>query len=125
MSDLRELLHWAADQAADYRESLGDRAVQPSVDVEAVRKTLGDLEDHPASALEVLEQLVDVVTPALTATAGPRYFGFVTGGARDVATAADVLTTGWDQLAYNQLSSPAAAIAEEVVGTWLKDLLQL
>ena len=125
MSELRELLHWAADQAADYRESLADRPVQPVVDVEAVRKALGDLDDDPTPVRAVLDQLVDAVTPALTATAGPRYFGFVTGGARDVATAADVLTTGWDQLAYNQLSGPAAAIVEDVAGAWLKELLQI
>ena len=125
MTELRELLRWAADQAADYRASLADRPVQPPVDVDALRKALGDLDDRPAPATEVVEQLVDAVSPALTATAGPRYFGFVTGGALDAATAADVLTTGWDQLAYNHLSGPAAAIVEEVVGVWLKDLLHL
>src|SRR5436190_4743470 len=125
MAELRVLLRWVADQAADYRESLAERPVQPPVDVETVRKALGDLEDGPTPSRDVLDQLVEAVTPALTATAGPRYFGFVTGGARDVATAADVLTTGWDQLGYNQLSSPTVAIVEEVAGTWLKDVLQL
>ncbi|HEX4819227.1 MAG TPA: aminotransferase class V-fold PLP-dependent enzyme [Acidimicrobiales bacterium] len=125
MTELRELLRWAADRAADYRTSLADRPVQPPVDVDAIRKALGDLDDAPTDPQGVLEQLVDAVTPALTATAGPRYFGFVTGGALDAATAADVLTTGWDQLAYNQLSGPAAAIVEEVVGAWLKELLGL
>jgi glutamate/tyrosine decarboxylase-like PLP-dependent enzyme len=125
VGELRELLTWAADRAAEYRESLAERPVQPPVDVETVRKALGDLEDGPTPAQDVLDQLVEAVTPALTATAGPRYFGFVTGGARDVATAADVLTTGWDQLGYNQLSSPAVAIVEEVAGAWLKDVLQL
>src|SRR5438270_904529 len=31
MSELRELLRWAADQAASYRESLAERSVQPPV----------------------------------------------------------------------------------------------
>ena len=125
MSELREVLRWAADQAATYRESLPERPVQPPVDVDAVRKALGDLENEPVPASEVLEQLVDAVTPAMTATAGPRYFGFVIGGALDAATGADVLTTGWDQPAYNQLSAPAAAIVEEVVGRWLEELLHI
>ena len=56
---------------------------------------------------------------------GPRYFGFVTGGSLDAATCADVLTTGWDQLAFNPTSSPAAAAVEEVVGDWLKQALGL
>ena len=71
------------------------------------------------------DHLIEAVTPALTGTAGPRYFGFVIGGALDSATGADVLATGWDQPAYNHLSSPAAAIVEEVAGEWLKDLLRI
>jgi len=42
----------------------------------------------------------------MVATTGPRYFGFVVGGALDAATAADMLAVGWDQPAYNHLSSP-------------------
>jgi glutamate/tyrosine decarboxylase-like PLP-dependent enzyme len=63
--------------------------------------------------------------PVLTGNAGPRYFGFVVGGALPAATCADVLTTGWDQLAFNPASSPAAAVVEEVVGAWLKEALAL
>src|SRR5439155_2345126 len=99
------------------------RPVQPPVDADTVRKGLGELTDEGAPAHEVLHQLTDAVTPVLTATAGPRYFGFVVGGALDSATGADVLATGWDQPAYNGLSSPSAAIVEEVAGEWLKALL--
>src|SRR5688500_13240488 len=113
---------WAASEGAAFRESLDERPVQPSLDIEAVRKALGDLEDGPTPARDTLQQLVDAVTPALTGTAGPRYFGFVTGSALDAPTGAEILVTGWDQLAYNHLSSPAAAIVEEVTGEWLKDL---
>src|SRR5207302_10590106 len=59
------------------------------------------------------------------ATTGPRYFGFVVGGALDAASAADILTTGWDQPAFNAVTSPAAAVVEDVAGTWLKELLGL
>jgi glutamate/tyrosine decarboxylase-like PLP-dependent enzyme len=36
-----------------------------------------------------------------------------------------MLAVGWDQPAYNHLSSPASAVAEEVAGAWLIDLLGL
>ncbi|MEY2433140.1 MAG: hypothetical protein QOC92_2865 [Acidimicrobiaceae bacterium] len=125
MTELRDVLAWAADEAASYRESLDDRPVQPPVDVDAVRAALGELADGPVPATVALKQLADAVTPALTGTAGPRYFGFVIGGALDSATGADVLVTGWDQPAYNHLSSPASAIVEEVAGEWLRELLGL
>jgi glutamate/tyrosine decarboxylase-like PLP-dependent enzyme len=73
----------------------------------------------------VVEQLADVVEPALVASVGPRYFGFVVGGALDAATAADLLTTSWDQVAFNAATSPAAAAVEDVVGQWLKDIFGL
>jgi glutamate/tyrosine decarboxylase-like PLP-dependent enzyme len=122
LTELRKLLAWAAEEAAAYRESLDDRPVQPPVDVDAVRAALGELADGPVPASVALEQLVEAVTPSLTGTAGPRFFGFVVGGALDSATGAEVLTTAWDQPAYNHLSSPAAAIVEEVAGQWLKEL---
>ena len=123
MSDLDDLLAWAANHAARYRASVGNRPVQPPVDAEAIRKALGDLADAPTTPRAAVEQLADAVSDSVTASAGPRYFGFVTGGALDSATAADILAIGWDQLAYNSLSSPAAAVVEEVAGEWLKELL--
>jgi glutamate/tyrosine decarboxylase-like PLP-dependent enzyme len=73
----------------------------------------------------VVEQLADVVEPALVASVGPRYFGFVVGGALEAATGADILTTGWDQVGFNAATSPAAAAVEDVVGQWLKDIFGL
>jgi glutamate/tyrosine decarboxylase-like PLP-dependent enzyme len=73
----------------------------------------------------VVEELAETIEPTLVATTGPRYFGFVNGGVLDAATAADILTTGWDQNAYNPITSPGAAVVEEVTGDWLKDLLNL
>jgi len=49
----------------------------------------------------------------------------VTGGALDAATCADILATGWDQCAFTTVLSPAAAVVEEVAGSWLTQLLGL
>ncbi len=59
------------------------------------------------------------------ATPGPRYFGFVVGGSQPAALAADWLTSAWDQNAGLYVMSPAAAVAEEVVGRWLVELFGL
>ena len=106
---LRDLLARAATCAADHREGAGARPVFPNgVDLAAVRAALGNLGDEPTPAAAVVDELTRAVEPALVATTGPRYFGFVVGGALDAATAADVLTTGWDQPAFNAFTSPAA-----------------
>jgi glutamate/tyrosine decarboxylase-like PLP-dependent enzyme len=126
MSQLRELLRRTADRVADYRMSAGDRPVAPPFDSAELHAALGGpLPAAGADPSAVIERLATAVEPALTATVGPRYFGFVVGGSLDSATCADVLTTGWDQMAFTATSSPVAAAVEEIVGEWLKQALGL
>ena len=125
-SGLRPLLVRAAERAAAFREAVAERPVAPEVDVERFRTEFGGpLPDKGTDAETVVDELVEMVEPALVATPGPRYFGFVMGGALDAATAADILTTGWEQVGFNGVTSPASALVEEIVGTWLKDALGL
>ena len=122
--DLSDLLAAAAAEAAAFRASLGDRAVAEPVDNVALREGFGtDLPLEPATPDVVLDELVKAAGPGLVATAGPRFFGFVIGGALPGATAADVLTAGWDQCGFNATLSPAAVAAEQVAGGWAKQLL--
>ena len=106
--------------------SAGDRPVAPPFDSAELRAALGGpLPEEGTDPSAVIERLAAAVEPALTTTVGPRYFGFVVGGALDTATCADVLTTGWDQMAFTATSSPVAAAVEEIVGEWLKQALGL
>lgn len=85
----------------------------------------GPLPEEPTDPDDVLTKLLRAADGAITGTAGPRYFGFVIGGALPAASAAEVLTTGWDQAAYNEVLSPAAGAAERAAGGWAKELLGL
>jgi glutamate/tyrosine decarboxylase-like PLP-dependent enzyme len=73
----------------------------------------------------VLERLVTAADPGLVASPGPRYFGFVVGGALPVTVAADWVVSAWDQNAAAQVMSPAAAAVEDVCRRWLLELLGL
>ena len=77
----------------------------------------------PTPPAAVLDDLVAAADPGITATVGPRYFGFVIGGALPAATAADMMALGWDQIAFNATLSPASIAAEQVAGRWAKELL--
>ncbi len=126
MTDQRALLVRTAEQMAAYRDRAGTTRVGPSFDPDTVRASFGGpLPEAGEAPEEVVDRLLAAAEPALVTSTGPRYFGFVIGGALDAATCADMLTAGWDQNAFNSTSSPAAAIAEEVAGVWLKDLLGL
>ena len=83
------------------------------------------LSDDGEDPRAVIEDLAHDVEPGLVASAGPRYFGFVIGGALPVAVAADWLTSAWDQNGGGYVVSPALSVAEEVAAGWVRDLLGL
>ena len=77
------------------------------------------------AAESVIESLAASVGPATVASAGPRYFGLVTGGSLPVALAADWLVSAWDQNAFNRATSPGAAAVEEAAQALVLDALGL
>lgn len=124
MKELRSALHDVVDHISDYRAGLTTSRVTPSASRADVRESLGGaLPDHGAPLEDVVSELIAGATPGLMASAGPRYFGFVVGGSIDAALAADLLTSGWDQVGFNEALSPAALACEDVAGAWLKELL--
>lgn len=125
MNGLRPALERAFAVIADYREGLPDAHVGPALRRDDVRQALGELPENPSSLDDVIDELVAAAERGLTASAGPRYFGFVVGGSLDAALVADLLASGWDQVAFNEAMSPTAVAFEDVAGQWLKELLRL
>ena len=109
-----------------YLSSIAERPVWATATLPGLRRSLGGpLPVDPRPMVDVIEQLAAAVGPGLVATAGPRYFGFVTGGSVPASVAADWLATAWDQNAGLFVMSPAASVVEEVAGGWLRELLGL
>ena len=122
----RALLRRTADLAADFLESLDERPVAAAAGREALLAALGGpLPNAGTPALDVIEDLVQAADPGVVAMAGPRYFGFVIGGSLPAALAADWMTSAWDQNSGIFIGGPAASVVEEVVGSWLGELLGL
>jgi glutamate/tyrosine decarboxylase-like PLP-dependent enzyme len=91
-----------------------------------MRARLDDrLPDDGDDPTAVIDALVAALEPGLVAAGGPRYFGFVTGGALPAALAADWIVSAVDQNAATYVMSPAAATVEAVTGAWILDLLGL
>jgi len=125
MESYSDLLQRAASVAACYRASLAEGRVS-TTGVDAPGPAFArPLPAGPTAPGDVLDALVAAAEGGLVATAGPRFFGFVIGGSLPGATAAEIVAAGWDQCAFNAVTSPAAAMAETVAGGWLKELLGL
>ena len=121
------LLRDAADRAAAYLAALDERAVGADPDAVArLAKALDQpLPNGPTDAASILTFLDEAASPATVASAGGRYFGFVTGGALPATLAANVLAGAWDQNGFSYVSSPAIACIEAAALRWLKDVLRL
>jgi glutamate/tyrosine decarboxylase-like PLP-dependent enzyme len=123
-SDMSDVFGRAAALAAAFRDSLPDRRVASEVDLAgALALFSDDLPADPTDPVEVVDELARRADPGIVASAGPRFFGFVNGGGLPAASAADMLTIGWDHPAFNAVLSPASAAAELVAGGWVKELL--
>ena len=124
--EIDAVLERAAGLGREFMAGLAERPVGPPVAVETLRQALGgplpDAGEDPRAVLDTLARAAD---PGLVASAGPRYFGFVTGGALPAALGADWLTSAWDQNAWTYVASPAASVVEETAGRWIVELLGL
>ena len=122
MSALRR----AAALAEDHLDGLAGRGVGALTSYEDVLAALDEpLPEEGEDATSVVERLAQVLGPATVASPGPRYFGFVTGGALPAALGADWLASAWDQNGFTRTSSPAAAAVETAAERWVLEALGL
>ena len=120
------LLAEAGQRARSYLSTIGDRPVAPPPAALAALERL----DFPLPAegldpVAVLRMIDETGSPATVASAGPRYFGFVTGGALPVAVAVSWLLAAWDQNIGLSVMSPAGARLDDLALRWVIELLGL
>jgi glutamate/tyrosine decarboxylase-like PLP-dependent enzyme len=122
----KALLELTAARSARYAAEVNRRRVPPAPqDIARLEALGGPLPQTSSDPKEVVALLDDIGSPATVATAGGRYFGFVTGGALPAAVAANWLAAIWDQNAALSVMSPVAAKIEEIVLAWMLELFGL
>ena len=125
-SRLRETLGAVLEHALAHIENLDNSPVAATADLSTLRWRLGrQLAAEGIPAEQVIEELVRDVDGGILGSAGGRFFGWVVGASMPAALGADWLTSAWDQNGALYATAPAAAVVEEVVGAWLKDILGL
>lgn len=98
------------DTALDAARGFADRFLAGLDTHAAAQASTPDAPSPPDGiGLEAALALVERdVVPHLSGSPGPRYFGFVTGGATPEALAADWIASAWDQNVSNRIGSIAA-----------------
>ena len=107
-------------------EGLEHCPVAATASLDALRERIGKpFAENGIAPDRVITELAEDVEGGIMGSAGGRYFAGVKGGALPAALAADWLAAAWDQNAVLYSTGPAAAIVEETVGAWLKDIFGL
>jgi glutamate/tyrosine decarboxylase-like PLP-dependent enzyme len=123
---MNPLLADASARAIRYLEQLNERSVAPSSQAVAALRAFDEpFPAAPTSPTETLRLLDEVGSPATTAMAGPRFFGFVIGGSLPVTLAANWLAGAWDQNTGLFRPTPGTSYLEQIALRWLLDVLHL
>ena len=118
---LRQVL----DAAGPYLDSLPHRLVYDTESEPRLADLRGPLPEAGLGTEEAVRRLLDVGTATATASAGPRFYHFVIGGATPASLAADWTTSLLDQMAGMRASSMLAHSVETTVIDWLRQLFGL
>jgi glutamate/tyrosine decarboxylase-like PLP-dependent enzyme len=119
-------LERATELALSYLGSLDTASVATTVPLaELRRRFVCPLPDAGVDPVTVIDELARDTAGGLLGSAGGRFYGWVIGAGLPAALAADWLTATWDQNAGLFACGPAAAVVEEVCGSWLKEVLGL
>ncbi len=126
MSEDREALECAVQHAFAHLDGLDTAPAGALATLEELRQALSrPLPQTGTRATDVIDDLVADCRGGIAGSQGGRFFAWVIGGGVPAAMAADWLTTVWDQNAGIFACSPAAAVVEEIVGSWLCELFEL
>src|SRR3954451_22681217 len=121
-----DVLDDAARLSRDFVDGLDARRVGVTATVEELHARLDrPLTDAGEDPRTVVADLARDADPGIVASAGPRYFGFVIGGALPVTVAADWMTSAWDQNCGIFVTSPLISVTEEVASAWILELFGL
>ncbi|MFD3870767.1 pyridoxal phosphate-dependent decarboxylase family protein [Streptomyces sp. NPDC058623] len=121
LARLPELLDATRRAATEALTTLDARPVVPAP---AAPPPPEPLPEHGDGTEQALAEFGTRWAPRLSASAGPRYLGFVTGGATPAALAGDWLTAAHDQNSNSSFDGAGQLLERETVG-WLRELFGL
>ncbi|KAK7332538.1 hypothetical protein VNO80_29291 [Phaseolus coccineus] len=124
--EFRRQGHMIIDFLADYYQNIGNYPVLSQVEPGYLRNLTPDFAPlNPEPIETILQDFQQHIVPGITHWQSPNYFAYFPSSGSTAGFLGEMLSTGFNLVGFNWLSSPAATELESVVMDWLGQVLKL
>ncbi|MDX1586553.1 MAG: aspartate aminotransferase family protein, partial [Balneolaceae bacterium] len=114
----------AGELIAEYYDEKSDKRVFAGKTAEEVIALFDEAMPEESSEVEsVLSEVREKVLETITNSAGPKYFGYITGGGNQVAVLAEMIKASLNQNNLKWHSSPVSTEMERLVMRWVAQFI--
>ncbi|KAM4112309.1 hypothetical protein ACJW30_05G131300 [Castanea mollissima] len=118
--------HLIVDFIANYYQNIEKYQVLSQVKPGYLRKLLPESAPYHAEPIEtILQDVQKYIMPGITHWQSPNYFAYFPSSGRVTGFLGEMLSTGFNVVGFNWMSSPAATELECIVMDWLGEMLKL
>ncbi|KAK1375522.1 Tyrosine decarboxylase [Heracleum sosnowskyi] len=124
--EFRRQGHLMIDFLADYYRKVENYPVRSQVSPGYLREILPESAPYNPESLEtILQDVQTKIIPGITHWQSPNFFAYFPSSGSTAGFLGEMLSTGFNVVGFNWISSPAATELENVVTDWLGKMLQL
>ncbi|OUZ99267.1 Pyridoxal phosphate-dependent decarboxylase [Macleaya cordata] len=124
--EFRRQGHMIIDFLADYYRDVENYPVRSQVEPGYLHKRLPESAPYNSESIEtILQDVQKDIIPGLTHWQSPNYFAYFPSSGSIAGFLGEMLSTGFNVVGFNWMSSPAATELESIVMNWLGKMLKL
>ncbi|GMI87861.1 aromatic aldehyde synthase [Hibiscus trionum] len=124
--EFRRQGHMIIDFLADYYQNIEKYPVLSQVEPGYLAKRLPTTAPYVAEPVEaILQDVQQHIIPGITHWQSPNYFAYFPSSGSVAGFLGEMLSTGFNVVGFNWISSPAATELESIVMDWLGQMLDL
>ncbi|KAF9588975.1 hypothetical protein IFM89_017654 [Coptis chinensis] len=124
--EFRRQGHLVIDFIADYYQNIEKLPVRSQVEPGYLKKRLPESAPYNPEPIElILKDVQNDIMPGITHWQSPNYFAYFPSSGSIAGFLGDMLSTGFNVVGFNWMSSPAATELESIVMDWLGKMLKL
>ncbi|KAG4990279.1 hypothetical protein GLYMA_09G021700v4 [Glycine max] len=124
--EFRRQGHMIIDFLADYYQNIANYPVLSHVEPGYLRELMPSFAPlNPEPIETILRDLQQHIVPGITHWQSPNYFAYFPSSGSTAGFLGEMLSTGFNLVGFNWVSSPAATELESIVMEWLGQVLKL